>query len=88
MIKSFVGPMHSGKSDALISIYNKIWNKSLVCAFKPRKDERDKNEIRSKNYEVSIPAIYILIICVILTLVNIKIDKKRQKVYFLHFLSI
>ena len=59
MIKSFVGPMHSGKSDALISIYNKIWNKSLVCAFKPRKDERDKNEIRSKNYEVSIPAIYI-----------------------------
>lgn len=59
MIKSFVGPMYSGKSDALISIYNKIWNKDLVCAFKPKKDERDGNQIKSKNYEITIPAIYI-----------------------------
>lgn len=59
MIKSFVGPMFSGKSDALISTYTKIWNKSLVAAFKPKNDSRDKDEIKSKNYEISIPAIYI-----------------------------
>lgn len=59
MIKTFVGPMFSGKSDALIGIYNKIWNKDLVCAFKPNKDGRDGDEIKSKNYEITIPAICI-----------------------------
>lgn len=59
MIKTFVGPMFSGKSDALISIYQKIWNKDLVMAFKPRKDTRDGELIKSKNYDVSIPAIFI-----------------------------
>ena len=56
MIKTFVGPMFSGKSDALISIYQKIWNKGLVLAFKPRKDTRDNAYIKSKNYDVKIPA--------------------------------
>lgn len=59
MIKTFVGPMFSGKSDRLISIYSKIWNKDLVVAFKPRKDTRDNEFIKSKNYDVMIPAIYI-----------------------------
>lgn len=59
MIKSFVGPMYSGKSDALISIYQKIWNKELIMAFKPSKDTRDGKYIKSKNYEVKIPAEYI-----------------------------
>lgn len=59
MIKTFVGPMFSGKSDALISIYQKIWNKDLVKAFKSRKDTRDGSFIKSKNYEVEIPAIFI-----------------------------
>ena len=45
MIKTFVGPMFSGKSDALISVYQKKWNKDLVMAFKPRKDTRDKEFI-------------------------------------------
>lgn len=59
MIKTFVGPMFSGKSDALISIYKKIWNKELVMAFKPSADTRDKEFIKSKNYDVQIPATFI-----------------------------
>lgn len=59
MIKTFVGPMFSGKSDSLISIYQKIWNKELIMAFKPSKDTRDGKYIKSKNYEVKIPAEYI-----------------------------
>ena len=59
MIRSYVGPMFSGKSDALISTYSKIWNKELVIAFKPSKDTRDGSQIKSKNYETSIPAILI-----------------------------
>lgn len=59
MIKSFVGPMYSGKSDALIKTYKDIWNKELVIAFKPRKDIRDGAYIKSKNYKEKIPAIFI-----------------------------
>ena len=59
MITTFVGPMFSGKSDSLINIYNKIWNKSIVIAFKPANDSRDENYIKSKNWETKIPAIYI-----------------------------
>lgn len=59
MIKSYVGPMFSGKSDSLIKIYNSIWNKDLIIAFKPRKDTRDGAFIKSKNYQEKIPAILI-----------------------------
>ena len=59
MIRTYVGPMYSGKSDALISTYLRIWNKSLVMAFKPSKDTRDGATIKSKNYDTSIPAIVI-----------------------------
>ncbi len=59
MITTFVGPMFSGKSDSLINIYNKIWNKSIVIAFKPANDSRDENFIKSKNWETKIPATFI-----------------------------
>lgn len=59
MIKSYVGPMYSGKSDALIKDYKSIWNKDLIIAFKPRKDFRDGPFIKSKNYEEKIPATFI-----------------------------
>ena len=59
MINTYVGPMFSGKSDSLINIYNKIWNKSIVIAFKPKNDSRDEDYIKSKNSDVKIPAIYI-----------------------------
>ena len=35
MIKTFVGPMHSGKTAALMLEYNKIYNKEHVKCFKP-----------------------------------------------------
>lgn len=59
MIITFVGPMFSGKSDSLINIYNKIWNKGIVIAFKPANDSRDENFIKSKNWETKIPATFI-----------------------------
>ena len=59
MIHTFTGPMHSGKSLELINIYNKIYRKDLVQAFKPRKDKRDLDQIKSHETEYSISAIYI-----------------------------
>ena len=59
MINTYVGPMFSGKSEQLITIYNNILNKDIVMAFKPKNDSRDENYIKSKNSEVKIPAIYI-----------------------------
>lgn len=59
MIRTFVGPMYSGKSDALISTYLRIWNKNLVMAFKPEADTRDGAMIKSKNYDTAIKAIAI-----------------------------
>lgn len=59
MIRSYVGPMFSGKSDSLIKIYKSIWNKDLIVAFKPRRDTRDGAFIKSKNFQEKIPAILI-----------------------------
>ncbi len=59
MINTYVGPMFSGKSDSLINIYNKIWNTDIVMAFKPKNDSRDEDFIKSKNSDLTIPAIYI-----------------------------
>ena len=59
MINTYVGPMFSGKSDSLINIYSKIWNKDIVMAFKPKNDTRDENYIKSKNSDLIIPAYYI-----------------------------
>lgn len=59
MIKTFTGPMHSGKTAAMIATYNKIWNKKLVKVFKPNADVRDLGEMRSKDFGDGIPAILI-----------------------------
>lgn len=59
MIKSFTGPMHSGKTKAMIEVYNGIYNKDHVKCFKPQKDNRDYGVIKSKDFEEVIPAICI-----------------------------
>lgn len=59
MIKTFTGPMHSGKTSAMITAYNKIWNKDHVKVFKPSCDVRDLGEMKSKDFVEGIPAICI-----------------------------
>lgn len=59
MIKTFTGPMHSGKTEAMIDVYKKIFNKDHIRCFKPRKDDRDFGVIKSKVYEEEIPAIVV-----------------------------
>ncbi len=59
MIKTFTGPMHSGKTAAMITAYNKIWNKKHVKVFKPTADVRDIGEMKSKDFVEGIPAICI-----------------------------
>lgn len=49
MITTFIGPMFSGKSDKLIEIYNKIYNKDNIICFKPVDDNRDLGVISSRN---------------------------------------
>lgn len=59
MIKTYTGPMHSGKTSAMITDYNKIWNKKHVRVFKPASDTRDLGEMKSKDFVEGIPAICI-----------------------------
>ncbi len=59
MIKTFTGPMHSGKTSAMITEYNKIWNKKHVKVFKPSCDVRDYAEMKSKDFVEGVPAICI-----------------------------
>ena len=59
MINTYVGPMFSGKSDSIINIYTNIWNKDIVLAFKPKRDDRDLAAIKSKKNNIEIPAICI-----------------------------
>ena len=59
MIKTYTGPMHSGKTSAMITDYFKIWNKEHVKVFKPSCDSRDYGEMRSKDFVGGIPAICI-----------------------------
>ena len=56
MIKCYVGPMYSGKTAALINMYNRIWHKELVKCFKPKIDDRDLGIIKSRDYENGISA--------------------------------
>lgn len=56
MIKTYTGPMHSGKTSAMITDYKKIWNKKFVRVFKPLCDTRDVGEMRSKDFVEGIPA--------------------------------
>ena len=49
MITTFIGPMFSGKSDKLIEVCNKIYNKDNIICFKPVDDSRDLGVISSRN---------------------------------------
>lgn len=59
MITTFIGPMFSGKSEKLLDIYNTIYNKDNIIAFKPKIDIRDKAYIKSRNTESKIPTILV-----------------------------
>ena len=60
MIKTYTGPMHSGKTAAIIEIYKGIYNKSCIKSFKPEKDVRDPGYIRSNDFpDLKIPCITI-----------------------------
>ena len=58
MIKTFTGPMFSGKTTALLSTYFNMWNKKGILTFKPKMDTRDDG-IKSRNFEENISAIEI-----------------------------
>ena len=59
MIKTFTGPMHSGKTEKLIDVYNNIFNKEHILCFKPELDKREPGVITSKSYKSGIPCISI-----------------------------
>ena len=59
MIKTFTGPMHSGKTEKLIDVYNSIFNKEHILCFKPVIDIREPGIITSKSYKKGITCISI-----------------------------
>ena len=59
MITTFTGPMHSGKSEAMIRRYKKIYNKDSILVFKPKVDTRDMGYISSKGSKKTVEAICI-----------------------------
>ncbi len=58
MIKTFTGPMFSGKTTALLSTYFNMWNKKNILCFKPKINVRDDG-IKSKNIKENVSAIEI-----------------------------
>ena len=58
MIKTFTGPMFSGKTTQLLSTYFNMWNKNNILLFKPKMNTRDVG-IKSKNIKESVDAIEI-----------------------------
>lgn len=59
MITTFTGPMHGGKSAAMINAYTGIWNKEHIMCFKPRVDTRDGDEIKSGGLHIGVGSIFI-----------------------------
>lgn len=59
MITTFTGPMHSSKSEEIINLFDKIYNKENILAFKPKIDTRDVGVIRSKGSNKVVDAICI-----------------------------
>lgn len=57
MITTFTGPMHSGKTEHMLDVYKKIYNKDCIKVFKPLCDTRDFCVMKSKTYDMEIPAI-------------------------------
>lgn len=58
MIKTFTGPMFSGKTTALLATYFNMWNKKNIMCFKPKMNTRD-NGIKSRKFTESVEAIEI-----------------------------
>lgn len=58
MIKTFTGPMFSGKTTALLTTYFNMWNKKNILCFKPKMNIRDDG-IKSKNIKDNVEAIEI-----------------------------
>ena len=58
MIKTFTGPMFSGKTTELLSTYFNMWNKKNILCFKPKMNTRDEG-IKSKNIKENVEAIEI-----------------------------
>lgn len=56
MIKTFTGPMFASKTAEMVAAYQKIWNKEHIMVFKPKTDDRDLGEMKSRDYEEGIPA--------------------------------
>lgn len=56
MLTVITGPMFSGKSEKLIDVYSKIYNKETVIAFKPSKDKRDGTYIKTRSNSAKVPA--------------------------------
>ena len=48
MLTVITGPMFSGKSDELIDVYDRVYNKEVAICFKPSKDKRDGTYIKSR----------------------------------------
>ena len=48
MLTVITGPMFSRKSDELIDVYSRVYNKEVVICFKPSKDKRDGTYIKSR----------------------------------------
>ena len=58
MIKTFTGPMFSGKTTELLTTYFNMWNKKNILCFKPKINTRDDG-IKSKNIKENVDAIEI-----------------------------
>ena len=58
MIKTFTGPMFSGKTTGLLTTYFNMWNKKNILCFKPKMNIRDDG-IKSKNIKDNVEAIEI-----------------------------
>ena len=58
MIKTFTGPMFSGKTSPLLTVFFNMWNKKNIMCFKPKMNTRDDG-IKSKNIRENVPAIEI-----------------------------
>ena len=56
MIKTYTGPMFSGKTTLLLSTYFNMWNKKNILCFKPSINTRDDG-IKSKNIKDNVGAI-------------------------------
>lgn len=77
MIRLYTGPMFSGKTSALIEIYNNMWNKDNIKVFKPKIDNREFGVLKSRNSKEPIDAILVSS----LEEISKYIDKKTKVIF-------